>query len=77
MIYMSLQGAMMMLLGVIGLASKYQDISPRLLKVINTQPYLFPMAVCIPCIIGIVYQHSHHSGGAKAAPAHAPATAKK
>lgn len=57
--YTSLQGAMMLILGVIGLACKYQDFSPRITSSLNAQPMMLPLAVLIPAILGLIYQQTH------------------
>jgi len=66
--YMSLQGAAMLVFGILGMLDKYEQIAPKLTNTMAMKPFLLPMAIIIPAIIGMLYQQS--SGGA-------PAPAKK
>lgn len=66
--YMSLQGAAMLIFGVLGMLDKYDQIAPKLTSTMAMKPFLLPMAIIIPAIIGMLYQQS--DGGA-------PAPAKK
>ena len=66
--YMSLQGAAMLIFGILGMLDKYEQIAPKLTSTMAMKPFLLPMAIIIPAIIGMLYQQS--SGGA-------PAPAKK
>jgi hypothetical protein len=56
--YMSLQGAAMLILGVLGLVCKYEQIAPKVTSTMTLKPFLLPMAVIIPAIIGMLYQQS-------------------
>jgi hypothetical protein len=62
--YTSLQGAIMLIIGVLGLAFKYQEFEPRISSSMNTQPMMLPIAVLVPTILGLIYQQTHSSGGA-------------
>ena len=59
--YMSLQGAAMLTLGAIGMLCKYDQIAPKLTHAMSLRPFLMPMAVIIPAIIGMLYQQSDGS----------------
>jgi hypothetical protein len=59
MTYMSLQGAVMLLMGVLGLASKYQDLMPKLSQWFSKQPLLLPVAIGVPMVIGLIYQQTN------------------
>jgi hypothetical protein len=64
MMYTSLQGAVMFVLGVLGLIYKYQELAPRLNDHFRVEPFLFPAVVFIPAMIGLIYQqHQTASGG--------------
>ena len=56
-VYLSLQGAVMFLLGVMGLACKYHEFAPTVGKMFTGQPLLLPSAIFIPFMIGLIYQH--------------------
>jgi hypothetical protein len=70
MMYTSLQGAVMLVFGVLGLAFKYQSIAPMITQHMQLKPFLLPLAIFIPAVLGLIYQQSH-------AAAQAAATAKK
>lgn len=63
--YMSLQGAAMLILGLLGMLCKYDQIAPKVTNTMSLRPFLLPMAVIIPAIIGMLYQQAD-------APAQAP-----
>jgi hypothetical protein len=66
MMYNSLQGAVMMIFGLLGLLFKYQSVAPTVSSHIKVQPVILPMAILIAMILGIVYQQHNHptaSGG--------------
>lgn len=67
--YMSLQGAAMLIFGVLGMLDKYDQIAPKLTHTMAMKPFLLPMAIVIPAIIGMLYQQSGSGAG--------PAPAKK
>jgi hypothetical protein len=65
MMYTSLQGALMLVAGVLGLCYKYPDMVPKLNSHLRVEPFLLPAAVVIPAIIGLIFQQHHtaHGGG--------------
>ncbi|MGA3065900.1 MAG: hypothetical protein ABSF29_03530 [Tepidisphaeraceae bacterium] len=63
MMYTSLQGAVMLVLGALGLMYKYQEIAPQLTDHLHMEPFLLPAAVVIPAMIGLIFQQ-HHTAGA-------------
>jgi len=67
--YTSLQGAMMLILGVLGLMFKHPDFIPRVTQTMTTQPFVLPVAVFIPAILGLIYQQTHAGGSAGGGPA--------
>ena len=70
MAYMSLQGSIMLVFGILGLLYKYQDIGPKITTGLQARTFILPMAVFVPTVIGLLYQQS----SSKEAPA---ASAKK
>lgn len=64
--YTSLQGSAMVIVGVLGLMFKHADVMPRITQAMNTQPYVLPIMVFVPAILGLIYQQTH-TGGAPAA----------
>jgi hypothetical protein len=74
MMYTSLQGAVMLVLGVLGLMYKYQEVAPQLTDHLHMEPFLLPAAVVIPAMIGLIFQQHQtspagggggHGGGKK------------
>jgi hypothetical protein len=66
--YTSLQGAIMVIIGALGVASKYQEFAPKIASSMTTQPMMLPIAVLIPTILGLIYQQTHSGGGGDGAP---------
>jgi hypothetical protein len=58
MMYTSLQGAFMLLTGVLGLAFKHAEVAPKVIHQASIQPILMPAAVLVPALIGVIYQQS-------------------
>jgi hypothetical protein len=67
MMYTSLQGSVMLVFGLLGLIFKYPDLAPRVLAQTNTRPFLLPLCIFVPALVGLIYQQS-----AWAAPAGGP-----
>ena len=57
--YMSLQGSVMLVFGILGMVYKYQEVAPKITHAMTIKPFLLPMAIIIPAIIGILYQQAH------------------
>jgi hypothetical protein len=66
--YTSLQGAVMLIFAILGML--YQaDLSIDLTRHMAIRPFLLPMAVFVPMVIGIIYQQNYSftgGGGAQA-----------
>jgi hypothetical protein len=62
--YTSLQGAMMLIIGLLALAFKYQDMGVKLSQTMTGQPFVLPIAVFVPAILGLIYQQTHGSAPA-------------
>jgi hypothetical protein len=66
-IYTSLQGAAMLVIGLLGLALKYPDLSTHVSSSLNSQPMMLPASVGIAVVLGLIYQQTH--GTTEPAPA--------
>jgi hypothetical protein len=64
--YTSIQGAMMVIIGGLGLVYKYQEFSPAVTQGISTQPFMLPLLVFVPAMVGLIYQQFCSPGGAPA-----------
>jgi hypothetical protein len=58
MTFMSLQGSVMLIFGVLGLIYKYQSVAPQVDVNMVSKPFLLPLAIFVPAVLGILYQHS-------------------
>ena len=58
--YMSLQGSVMLLFGILGLVFKYQDIAPQIVHKIALKPFLLPLSILIPALLGLIYQQTQN-----------------
>jgi hypothetical protein len=65
--YTSLQGAAMVVFGTLALILKHEDLGPSLHSQMTGKPFLLPMAIFVPTLIGYIYQR------AMSAPAPTPA----
>jgi hypothetical protein len=59
MMYTSLQGSVMLIFGILGLVYKYQSVAPQITERMTVQPFLLPIAIVIPAMLGLIYQQSH------------------
>jgi len=64
-LYMSVQGAAMLVFGLLGLAYKYPSVAANLNSSMKSKPFLLPMAVILPMICGFIFQHTKHGGAGK------------
>ena len=70
MTYTSLQGAVMLVFGAIALAFRTNDIARVVNHSFALKPFLLPLCVFVPTLLGFVYQQAMFPGaGAQAAPA--------
>ena len=58
MMYTSLQGAVMLIFGLLGFAFKYDSIAPQIANHLHLKPFLLPLAIFIPTVLGLIYQQS-------------------
>jgi Domain of unknown function (DUF4203) len=63
--YTSLQGSVMLIFGILGLVYKYKTVAPDVQQHLLVKPFLLPLAILIPAILGLVYQHMQHPAPAK------------
>ncbi|MGA2501294.1 MAG: hypothetical protein ABSH20_26440 [Tepidisphaeraceae bacterium] len=70
--YTSLQGAIMVVMGLLGLAFKYPEMAQKVSTSLTSQPLMLPIAVGVPVLLGLIYQQTHSQG--ESGP---PAPAKK
>lgn len=63
MMFTSLQGAVMLVFGILGLIYKYQDLAPSVTDHITFQPFILPSIIFIPAILGLIYQQTQYGGG--------------
>jgi hypothetical protein len=56
MMYTSLQGAFMLIFGVLGLIYQYQDAAKQVSEHLKLQPFLLPAAIFIPALMGLIFQ---------------------
>jgi hypothetical protein len=56
--YTSLQGAVMLIFGILGLAYKYQDLAPKVTENMTLKPFLLPLLIFIPAMLGLIYQQT-------------------
>ena len=68
MTFMSLQGAAMLIFGVLALIFKYDGLSPQVAHWFHLKPFLLPMMVFIPTVLGVVYQQKTAIAPAPASP---------
>jgi hypothetical protein len=59
MMFTSLQGAVMLILGILGMTSKYPQIAAAMAEGLSGQPLLLPMAIFISGLTGLIYQQTH------------------
>lgn len=57
MTYMSLQGSAMLIFGLLALIFKYDGLTPQVHHWFKIKPFLLPMMVFIPTVLGVMYQH--------------------
>ena len=58
--YMSLQGSVMLIFGILGLVYKYQDIAPNVTEKFTLKPFLLPLAILIPALLGLIFQQTQY-----------------
>jgi hypothetical protein len=69
MMFTSLQGAVMLIFGLLGLIYKYQEFAPKVNDNLMQRQFLLPLFIFIPATLGLIYQQTQYPGGAPAAAA--------
>lgn len=67
MVYMSLQGAVMLIFGVMSLIYKYPEAARTMTESLSDRQFLLPLAIFIPTILGFIYQNTYYGQAADAA----------
>jgi hypothetical protein len=62
MMYTSLQGSVMLVFGILGLIYKYQSIAPTVTDKMTLKPFLLPLTIFVPALLGVVYQQTQFAG---------------
>ena len=60
--YMSLQGSVMTIFGLLGLIFKSTTVAPQIAQHLHVKPFILPAAIFIPALVGLIYQQT--AGGA-------------
>lgn len=63
MMFTSLQGALMLIIGLLSLLYQYHEIAPQVTENMTLKPFLLPLAIFIPAVVGLVYQHHNVTAG--------------
>jgi len=66
MTYTSLQGSVMLVFGSLALIFKYDQVSDSIIKSMQVKPFLLPLAIFIPTLLGFIYQQSMYPAAAGA-----------
>jgi hypothetical protein len=59
MMYTSLQGAFMIVFGVLGMIYQYADAAKQVTDHLRMQPGLLPTAIFVPTLLGLIFQQHH------------------
>lgn len=57
--YTSIQGGAMAILGLLGLAFKYPEMAQKMAATLKGQPLALPVAVLVATILGLIFQQTH------------------
>jgi hypothetical protein len=57
-LYTSLQGAVMLVFGILSLLYKYQSVGPEVTDIFSKRAFILPTVVLIPALVGLLYQQS-------------------
>lgn len=56
--FTSLQGSVMLILGLLGLILRYEDAAPHVGRYLSLKPFLLPLCIFIPTVVGMMYQQA-------------------
>jgi hypothetical protein len=65
MMYTSLQGSVMLVVGLLGMIYKYQDIAPHVTSNLSSMPFILPVCIFVPAVAGLIFQQSQYPDAAK------------
>jgi hypothetical protein len=63
MMYTSLQGAFMMVFGILGLIYQYHQFASDVTTHLKVEPYWLPACIFIPAVLGLIFQQHHTATG--------------
>jgi len=58
MMFFSLQGAVMLVFGALGMVYKYQGLAAQVTENLSVKPFILPICVMVPALIGLIYQQT-------------------
>jgi hypothetical protein len=61
--YTSIQGSAMVIVGLLGLIFKYPEMSVKIGNSLGTQPLVMPILILVPAVLGLIFQQTHSGGG--------------
>lgn len=73
-LFMSVQGATMLVFGVLSLAYKYPAMAQSMGSTFKSQPLLLPIAIALPMICGLIFQQTKYGGKSDAPSSKKPST---
>jgi hypothetical protein len=60
MMFMSLQGSVMLVFGLLGLMYKYQDLAPKVTEHLSARHFLLPLFIFVPATLGLIWQQTQY-----------------
>jgi len=72
--YTSLQGSVMLVFGILALIFKYDQLAGSMTHHFESKPFLLPLSIFIPTLVGFIYQQAMYP--ASATPSPSPPTKK-
>jgi hypothetical protein len=60
MMYFSIQGAVMLVFGILGMMYKYQGLDATLTHNLSLKPFILPLCIFVPAVIGLIYQQTQY-----------------
>ena len=64
MTYTSLQGSVMLIFGLLGFVYSYKPVADAITRGLTVKPFLLPLAIFIPTVLGLLYQQTSARPGA-------------
>jgi hypothetical protein len=63
-LFMSVQGAVMLVLGILGMTLQHEGAASATVKALTDQPLILPIALLVPLVVGLMYQGGWAKGEA-------------